>query len=363
MSSSRQAARDADASKAAATHVEASETAARHADATGTAATHAHASEAAPGHPDASGAAAGQAAKAAAVDAADDYRKGESRIRRWSVGDVKITSIMESAEPISWSPQYPEDTADHYKKYDWLVPRFVTPEGQIILAVQAFVLEANGRRIVVDTCVGNDKSREIPHCTDMQTAFLEDMASAGFPPDTIDTVLCTHLHFDHVGWNTRLVNGRWAPTFPKARYLFARREWEYCQQLLKQDTLDVRHLLDSVQPILDAGLADLVETNHRLSDEMWLEPTHGHTPGHVSLHISSRGQDAIVTGDVFHNPIQIAEPEIASMFCVDKEMSRKTRRELLSKYGNRAARLIAIHFNDPVGWIERETHNWRFTPE
>jgi len=296
-------------------------------------------------------------------ESAHEYRKGESRIRRWQIGEVKVTSIMESAEPIPWSPQYPEHTADHYKKYDWLVPRFVTPEGQIILAVQAFVLEASGRRIVVDTCVGNDKSREIPHCSGLQTAFLEDMTSAGFPPETIETVFCTHLHFDHVGWNTRLLDGRWIPTFPRARYLFARREWEYCQSLLTQKTVDVRHLLDSVQPIFDAGLADLVDTNHRLSDELWLEPTHGHTPGHVSLHISSQGQDAIVTGDVFHNPIQVAEPEIASMFCVDKEMSRKTRREILSKYGNRAARLIAIHFNDPVGWIDREADHWRYSAE
>jgi glyoxylase-like metal-dependent hydrolase (beta-lactamase superfamily II) len=292
-----------------------------------------------------------------------DYRKGESRIRRWHVGGVTITSIMESAEAIPWSPQYPQETADNWKKYDWLVPRFVTPQGQIIMAVQAFVLEAGGRRIVVDTCVGNDKSREIPHCTGLQTAFLEDMTSAGFPPETIDTVLCTHLHFDHVGWNTRLVNGRVVPTFPRARYLFGRREWEYCEMLLREKTLDVRHILDSVQPILDADMADLVDSNHRLSDELWLEPTHGHTPGHVSLHISSRGQEAIVTGDVFHNPIQIAEPEICSMMCVDKEMSRNTRREVLSRYGNKAARLIAIHFNDPVGRIVRDTHNWRFSPE
>jgi len=313
------------------------------------------------------GAAAGHAAGHPGSDPAQpasqpahDYRKGESRIGRWNVGDVKITSVMESAERIPWAPLFPAETAEHYKKYDWLVPRFVTPEGQIILAVQAFVLEAGGRRIVVDTCVGNDKPREIPHCTDLQTAFLEDLVAAGFPPETIDTVLCTHLHFDHVGWNTRLVNGRWAPTFPKARYLFARREWEFCETLLKERTLDVRHILDSVQPILDAGLADLVETNHRLTDEMWLEPTHGHTPGHVSLHISSRGQEAIVTGDVFHNPIQFAEPEICSIGCVDKEMSHKTRREFLSRYENRAARIFAVHFNDPVGWIVRGNPNWRF---
>jgi glyoxylase-like metal-dependent hydrolase (beta-lactamase superfamily II) len=310
----------------------------------------------------AAGASVGHAASHAG-EPAHDYRKGESRIGRWSVGDVKITSVMESAERIPWAPLLPAETSENYKKYDWLVPRFVTPEGQIILAVQAFVLEAGGRRIVVDTCVGNDRSREIPHCNDLQTVFLEDMAAAGFPPETIDTVLCTHLHFDHVGWNTRLENGRWVPTFPKARYLFGRREWEWCETLLRDRTLDVRHILDSVQPILDAGLADLVETNHRLTDELWLEPTHGHTPGHVSLHILSRGQHAIVTGDVFHNPIQFAEPEICSVGCVDKEMSRKTRREFLKRYENRAARIFAVHFNSPVGWIVRDASNWKFTTD
>jgi glyoxylase-like metal-dependent hydrolase (beta-lactamase superfamily II) len=305
----------------------------------------------------------GAARHAAGAALVHDYKRGESRIRRWNVGDVKITSIMESAERIPWAPLFPAETSEHYKKYDWLVPRFITPEGQIILAVQAFVVSVGGRRIVVDTCVGNDKPREIPHCTDLQTAFLEDLTAAGFPPETIDTVLCTHLHFDHVGWNTQLVNGRWVPTFPKARYLFGRREWEFCQTLLRGKTVDVRHILDSVQPILDAGLADLVETDHRLTDEVWLEPTHGHTPGHVSVHIASQGQEAVITGDVFHNPIQFAEPEICSVGCVDKDMSRKTRREFLSRYENKPVRLFAVHFNDPVGRIVRDTRNWRFSTD
>jgi glyoxylase-like metal-dependent hydrolase (beta-lactamase superfamily II) len=290
-------------------------------------------------------------------------KKGESRIGRWKVGNVQITSIMESADRIPWAPLFPAETSELYKKYNWLVPRFVTPQGQIILAVQAFVVTVGNRRIIVDTCVGNDKLREFEHCSNLQTAFLNDLIAAGFPPETIDTVLCTHLHFDHVGWNTQWVDGRWVPTFPRARYLFGRREWEHCQNLLRDKTGDVRHILDSVEPILAAGLADLVESNHHLTDEIWLEPTHGHTPGHVSVHISSQGQEAVITGDVFHNPIQFAEPEICSSGCVDKEVSRKTRREFLSRYENRAARLFAVHFNHPVGWIERDTPNWRFSTD
>jgi glyoxylase-like metal-dependent hydrolase (beta-lactamase superfamily II) len=303
------------------------------------------------------------ASHAAGQPAMGANNKGESRIRRWQVGDVKITSIMETADRIPWAPLFPAETSEHYKKYAWLVPTFVTPEGQIILAVQAFVLEIHGHRIVIDTCVGNDREREVPQCENLQTAFLEDLKSAGFDPNSINTVLCTHLHFDHVGWNTRLENGRWVPTFPKARYLFGRREWAYWQDVLKENSHDVRHIVDSVQPILDAGLADFVDTNHRVMDEIWLEPSHGHTPGHVSVHVSSRGQEAIVTGDVFHNPIQFAEPEICSMACVDKEMSRQRRREFIARYGDGPVRFFAVHFNDPVGRVVRDGQGWRFSTD
>jgi glyoxylase-like metal-dependent hydrolase (beta-lactamase superfamily II) len=307
--------------------------------------------------------AAGPAIGHSSTAPAAHSKEGESRIRRWEIGDVKVTSIMETADRIPWAPLFPAETSEHYKKYDWLVPNFVTPQGQIILAVQAFVLEIHGRRIVIDTCVGNDRGREMPQCSDLQTAFLENLKSAGFDPNSIDIVLCTHLHFDHVGWNTRLENGRWVPTFPKARYLFGRREWAYWQDVLKENSHDVRHILDSVQPILDAGLADFVETNHRVMDEIWLEPSHGHTPGHVSVRVSSRGQEAIVTGDVFHNPIQLAEPEICSVGCVDKEMSRQTRREFIARYGDRPVRLFAVHFNDPVGRVVRDAQSWRFSTD
>ena len=298
----------------------------------------------------------GQSADAPAAHA----KTGESRIRRWQIGDVKVTSILESADHIPWAPLFPAETADHYKKYDWLVPKFITPAGEIILAVQAFLLEIGNHTIVIDTCVGNDRSRALPQCDHLQTAFLHDFKAAGFDPDSITTVLCTHLHFDHCGWNTRLENGRWLPTFPKARYLFGRKEWAYWQTVLKEKTEDVRHILDSVQPIIDAGLADFVDTNHRVREEVWLVPSHGHTPGHVSVRVSSRGQEAIVTGDVFHNPIQIPEPEVCSAACVDKEQSRQTRLDFIKQYGNSPVRFFAIHFNEPVGRVVNDARGWRF---
>lgn len=290
---------------------------------------------------------------------------GASHTRHWQLGDVKITRVYEMKDQIDSSMLLTEATPELVKKYDWLVPNFATADGQLILWFQAFIVAAGDRRIMIDTCIGNGRVREIPVCNNLQTSFLEDMRAAGYPPDSIDTVLCTHLHFDHVGWNTHQVNGRWVPTFPKARYLFARREWEHSKELLRDGTpAQVAHLKDSVVPILDAGLADFVECDHRVTDEVWLEPSPGHTPGHVCVHIASRGQHAIVTGDAFHNPIQFAEPDMQTPFCADAKLACRTRRELLSRYENKQALVFGSHFCDPTaGYIIRDARNWRFSAD
>jgi len=287
----------------------------------------------------------------------------ESRTKRWNIGSVEITRIHEMTDPIPWTLFFPEESADHYKNYDWLMPHYFDGEGRILLAMQAFVVRSGRRCILVDTCVGNDKPRTIPSCRNLQTSFLQDLIAAGYPPDTIDTVLCTHLHFDHVGWNTTLVNGRWVPAFPNARYLFGRREWEYWQRALRDQTVATDHIVDSVQPILDAGLADFVEPDHRLTEEVWLEPTPGHTPGHVSVKIASRAEDAVITGDIFHTPLQIAEPDLCVHADVDPEISRRTRRAFLSRYEDKEAHVFATHFEDPtVGRIVRDARSHRFVP-
>jgi glyoxylase-like metal-dependent hydrolase (beta-lactamase superfamily II) len=141
-------------------------------------------------------------------------------------------------------------------------------------------------------------------------------------------------------------------------------EWEHCKTLLARDPAHVPHIADSIQPIFDAGLADLVETNHHVTGELWLEPTPGHTPGHVSVHIASVGHDGIITGDTFHSPIQCAEPDLRTNFCFDHETSRRTRRDFLSRYENKQAFVFFSHFPDPTaGWIIREERNWRFSAD
>jgi glyoxylase-like metal-dependent hydrolase (beta-lactamase superfamily II) len=286
----------------------------------------------------------------------------DPQIRQWTVGEVTITRIVEDKFAyVGWSDFFADGSPELARRHDWVVPRFITVAGEIVLPFQAFVVTSCGRRIMVDTCIGNDKPRPIELHSHLHTPFLDDLAAAGFPAESIDTVLCTHLHFDHVGWNTRLVDGRWVPTFPNARYLFGRKEWEHTEALLANPEAHSEHVLDSIRPIIDAGLSDFVESDHRVTDEVWLEPTPGHTPGHVSVHIASVGQHAVITGDLMHNPVQIAEPDLRTHFCADSEAARKTRRAFLEHYQDRGALVFGSHFCDPTaGWIVRDGRHWRF---
>jgi glyoxylase-like metal-dependent hydrolase (beta-lactamase superfamily II) len=207
--------------------------------------------------------------------------------------------------------------------------------------------------------VGNDKERAVAAWNQRQGPFLQNMAQAGFAPETIDTVLCTHLHVDHVGWNTRLVQSRWVPTFANARYLFGRQEWAHWSQAGDAD--DQRVMADSVRPIVDAGLAQLVEMDHTLTEEVKLEPTPGHTPGHVSVRIRSQGAEAVITGDLMHHPLQCCEPDVASNFDVDTQAARQTRRRFLSEQADKPVMVLGTHFAAPTaGWVVTAGDAWQF---
>jgi glyoxylase-like metal-dependent hydrolase (beta-lactamase superfamily II) len=283
-------------------------------------------------------------------------------MRTWKVGNVEITRIVEvdgHVDPLS--VLLADGSPELMKRYDWLFPHFATPEGDMRISFQCFVLKAGDRRIMIDTCIGNDRQRMFDIFTNMQTSFLDDIARAGCPAAGIDTVLCTHLHFDHVGWNTQLVGGRWVPTFPNARYLFGRTEWEHWQKADRAGDAHAAHLTDSVDPILDAGLADFVEADHLISDEIALVSTPGHTPGHVSVHIDSGGRRAVITGDMMHHPVQFAVPHMPGNFCMDKELSCRTRRQFIERYADGETLVIGSHFCEPTaGRIVRDGEAWRF---
>uniref|UniRef100_UPI0025F26BDB MBL fold metallo-hydrolase n=1 Tax=uncultured Phenylobacterium sp. TaxID=349273 RepID=UPI0025F26BDB len=246
---------------------------------------------------------------------------------KWQIGDVTITRIVELEASGGTRFILPQATYEAIREIPWLMPHFAEESGKLKMSIHALVVEAPGRRIIVDTCIGNDRQREMAAWSNLQTTFLEDLKAAGFDPATIDTVLCTHLHVDHVGWNTMLVDGEWIPTFPNARYLIGRDEYAHwaAEEAGKED-LSTSYFHDSVRPVWEAGLVDLVETDHRVCDEVSLEPTLGHTPGHVSIRIRSKGQDALITGDFTHHPCQMARPDWASEVDFDKEASTATRR-------------------------------------
>jgi glyoxylase-like metal-dependent hydrolase (beta-lactamase superfamily II) len=205
---------------------------------------------------------------------------------KWRIGRVTVTKIVELEVTGGSRFILPQATYEEILPIGWLQPHFADERGRLKMSIHALVVETPDRRIIVDTCLGNDKqNRRIPTWNNLQGPFLADLAAAGFPRESIDTVLCTHLHIDHVCWNTRLLDGRWQPTFPNARYLFGRVELAHWSATRDADERQI--LVDSVQPVIDAGLADPVECDHVITSEVRLEPTPGHTPGHVSVRVAS----------------------------------------------------------------------------
>lgn len=275
----------------------------------------------------------------------------------WKVGDVRITRIQELEAP-GMVFILPDATKENLAEIPWMAPHFVDAGGQALGSIHALVIETPSKRIVVDTCVGNDKPRRLPTWNQMQTDFLRNLEDAGLPAESIDNVVCTHLHVDHVGWNTRLVEGKWVPTFASAEYLFGRTEWEHWNAGQGGEQAVV--MADSVQPVLDAGLATLVETDHRLCDEVFLEPTPGHTPGHVSVRISSKGHNAVITGDLIHHPCQIARPHYGAVVDSDSAQARKTRDAFLARYADTPTLVIGTHFAGPTaGHLVRDGNAYR----
>ena len=278
----------------------------------------------------------------------------------WNVGDVKVSRIIESEAPWPGTWLLPDATPENIKKEaSWLFPTFSDEKGKLRMAIHALVLESQGKRIVVDTCIGNDKVRSNPAWSNLKLPFLADLKKAGYTRDNIDIVVCTHLHVDHVGWNTTLENRKWVPTFPNARYLVGGTEWDYWS---KSDNKDSRAPVeDSVRPVVDSGHAKLVDSDYRITDEVWLEPTPGHTPGHHSVRISSKGHDAVITGDLIHHPVQFQYPEWDDAFDSDLAMAKSTRRAFAERYADRDVLVFGTHFATPsAGKITRSGSAFRF---
>lgn len=277
------------------------------------------------------------------------------------VGRLRVGAVVETAGPTRPTWLFPSATPEAVDRHRaWLAPHFLDGASRLLQSVHTFVIKAPDLTVLVDTCIGNDKDRGGRRPFHMlRTGFLDELRAAGVAPEAVDVVICTHLHVDHVGWNTRLDDGRWVPTFPRARYLFARREWEHWTS--ENDDGTRRIMADSVAPVLDAGLAELVAMDHQVTDEIRLEPTPGHTPGHVSVRLVSGGADAVITGDLMHHPVQVAEPEWQSSFDTDPVEACRTRRAFCERYADRPVTVLGTHFHHPTaGRIVSHRDAWRF---
>ncbi len=260
----------------------------------------------------------------------------------WQVGDVQVMRVEERIHGVVRDTLVPGITDAQIAEHaDWVAP-FFSRSGRLLLSVHTFVVRDADRVIVVDTCAGAEPPRPLPGDPDFLDR-LEGAIEGGLA--AVDTVLCTHLHFDHVGWNTHVVDGARVPTFSNARYLFARAELE---ALDVDDHAAVRE--PSIEPLLAAGLVDLIETDHVLTPHVRLVPTPGHTPGHVSVQIESRGERAVITGDVLHTPLQVAIPELtASPFDHDPAQATETRSRFLERCVEAGSLVLGTHFPPPTG--------------
>ena len=279
----------------------------------------------------------------------------------WQIGDVRIFKFVEKEFTGSVHRFLLLDaTPEACKDIEWLKPYFMTENGELRLSIHALVVETPSCRIIVDTCFGNDKQRENERSNMLCGSFLRDLEAAGFPASSFDYVLCTHLHVDHVGWNTLFVDGKWEPTFKNARYLVAGGEYDYwCWHREKQQFGD--YMGDSVDPVFAAGLVDMIEADHKLCDEVWLEPTPGHTPGHVSVRIASKGEQALITGDFIHSPCQMARPHWGTTADFDQKAAESTRRRMLAQLATESTVVIGTHFAGPTaGRVIRDGEVWRF---
>ena len=279
-----------------------------------------------------------------------------SGLQTWRIGSATVTRIEEQLGPGSFPPeQYfsgfePEVLERHLP---WLVPHHYVPATRaLITSVHSWLIRTPRHTVLLDCCSGNHKDRHWwPRFHQLDTPFLQRLADAGVQPEDIHIVMCTHLHADHIGWNTRLQDGRWVPTFPNARYVFSRTENDFWDPRQNPQGADdpARRIAyaDSVLPVIEAGQADLVDGVHALADTLRIEPAPGHTPGHILLELLDPAGGGVFCGDVIHHPLQIVAPHWNTQFCQDPVQARATRRAVLRYCADSGAWLFPTHFGAP----------------
>jgi len=291
-------------------------------------------------------------------------------MRPIELGRMRIHKVHEMESPVPLLSQLPgTTTADLARLRGWYdQPDEITADPETSLmtfAVHSWVIEIDGKVILIDTCDGNHKNRLIEAVHQLDTPYLANLRGAGFAPEDIDMVMCTHLHFDHVGWNTRLENGRWVPTFPRARYIFGRRDFEYFQQGPQGEEPHHEAFLDSIVPVMEAGQGELVDEDfvaHReVGDGVWLEPAFGHSPGCCVVGAQADGAPALFWGDVVHHPVQLIRHDLPFAFDADPAAASRVRRETLARAADDELMCFPAHFRrTSAGRVRRDGDAYRY---
>ncbi|PKV82993.1 MBL fold metallo-hydrolase [Streptomyces sp. TLI_146] len=284
----------------------------------------------------------------------------------WSLGDIAVRRVDEIELPRQTGPWLlPDATKEVLDEASWLRPDFADADVPR-LASHSFAVQAGGLRIVVDTGIGNAKPRANPAWNGLDTDFLQRLAAAGFPPESVDLVITTHLHTDHVGWNTRLAGEDWVPTFPNARYLTSRTEWDHWAAT-DLDLARRQMFRDSITPVRAAGQYDLVdvpEQGREVAPGVLLIPAPGHTPGQVAVELRGSDRRALITGDSIHHPVQLSHPHVSSCVDIDPAQAVRTRSRLLDAVADTDTLLLGTHFPQPTaGTVRRENGRYRLLAE
>jgi glyoxylase-like metal-dependent hydrolase (beta-lactamase superfamily II) len=274
------------------------------------------------------------------------FKAGDATIHRIIEMEVGFTPALE------FLPNLTKEVLDANRS--WLHPAALDADDNLVLCFQSYVIKTGKHNILVDSCVGNDKERTARPLWHKKKddAFMRGLAAAGLTVNDIDFVLCTHLHVDHIGWNTRLENGRWVPTFPKARYIFSKTELDFWIEESK--TTDLPQIVDSVIPIVEAKACDVVTSDYSLNDMITLIPTPGHTIDHYAVTLGRNGKDAVFTGDLIHTPLQALYPELSMRVDYNPAQGVESRKRFLETYCDTSTLCCFAHFPSPSkGYVKR----------
>lgn len=288
-----------------------------------------------------------------------------------TLGRMRIHKVFEMESPTPMTMNLPGVTPqDLAQLRQWYDPHDgeIGPDAEssrMTFSVHSWIIEIDGQTILIDTCDGNHKNRPVPEVNQLDTDYLGNLARAGFAPEDIDLVMCTHLHFDHVGWNTRLENGRWVPTFPNARYLFGRRDYEYFQNRPAGEEAHHESFLDSIVPVMEAGQGIIVDEDHvphrEIGNGVWMQPAFGHSPGCCTVHGQADGREALFWGDVIHHPVQLIRPDLPFAFDADPAAASATRQRVMRRAAQEDLVCFPAHFRGTsAGQVRADGQVYRY---